>query len=256
MTQFRPCIDLHRGLVKQIVGSSLDKTDAPKTNFISDNDAAWFAQRYREDGLLGGHVIMLGPGNEQAAESALAVWPGKLQVGGGITVANALKWIERGAEKVIVTSYLFTDKQLDIDKVEAMAEEVGQDHLVIDLSCRRTEKGFFVATDRWQTITDTPIDARTLETLATFCAEYLVHAADVEGKCRGIDEDLVRLLGQYSPIPCTYAGGAKSIDDLSLVEELSLGRVDLTFGSALDLFGGSLVRYSDCVNWNRNHLRR
>jgi phosphoribosylformimino-5-aminoimidazole carboxamide ribotide isomerase len=256
MTQFRPCIDLHRGLVKQIVGGSLDNTDAPTTNFISDNDAAWFAQRYREDGLLGGHVIMLGSGNEQSAESALAVWPGKLQIGGGITIANGLKWIERGAEKVIVTSYLFTDKQLDLEKVKAMASEVGRDHLVIDLSCRRTAQGFFVATDRWQTITDTQIDARTLETLARYCSEYLVHAADVEGKCRGIDENLVRLLGQYSPIPCTYAGGANSIDDLSLVEELSLGRVDLTFGSALDLFGGSLVRYSDCVNWNRNHLRR
>jgi phosphoribosylformimino-5-aminoimidazole carboxamide ribotide isomerase len=199
---------------------------------------------------------MLGAGNEQAAESAVAVWPGGLQVGGGITVSNAAKWLELGAEKVIVTSYLFTNKCLDFGKVKAMADEVGKERLVIDLSCRRTERGFFVATDRWQTITDTPIDASTLEMLAGYCAEYLVHAADVEGKCRGIDEELVRLLGMFSPIPCTYAGGAKSLEDLTIVENLSHGRVDLTFGSALDLFGGSLVRYADCVSWNQDHVRK
>jgi phosphoribosylformimino-5-aminoimidazole carboxamide ribotide isomerase len=251
MTLFRPCIDLHGGLVKQIVGGSLDDSDSPTTNFVSDKDSAWFAQRYREDGLLGGHVIMLGPGNEQAAESALAAWPGGLQLGGGITAANAASWLERGADKVIVTSYLFTDKALDLDKVKAMAAAVGKARLVIDLSCRRTERGFFVATDRWQTITTTPINAETLGTLAEYCAEYLVHAADVEGKCQGIDQDLVRLLAQGSPIPCTYAGGARSIMDLAKVDALSEGRVDLTYGSALDIFGGNLVRYEDCVDWNR-----
>jgi phosphoribosylformimino-5-aminoimidazole carboxamide ribotide isomerase len=250
MTLFRPCIDLHHGLVKQIVGGSLDDNDAPTTNFVSEKDAAWFARRYRDDGLFGGHVIMLGPGNLEAAQSALAAWKGGLQIGGGITAENAANWIGAGADKVIVTSYLFTDKALDMGKVKAIAEAVGKDRLVIDLSCRRTERGFFVATDRWQTITNTPVDADTLDTLATHCAEFLVHAADVEGKCRGIDEDLVRILGKGSPIPCTYAGGARSIDDLALVETLSNGRVDLTYGSALDLFGGSLVRYEDCVRWN------
>ncbi|MGC4065259.1 MAG: phosphoribosylformimino-5-aminoimidazole carboxamide ribotide isomerase [Polyangiaceae bacterium] len=262
MTLFRPCIDLHHGLVKQIVGGSLDDNDAPTTNFVSEKDAAWFARRYRDDGLLGGHVIMLGPGNLEAAQSALAAWKGGLQIGGGITAENAVNWIDAGADKVIVTSYLFTDKVLDMGKVldrgkvldmgrvKAIAEAVGKERLVIDLSCRRTERGFFVATDRWQTITNTPVDADTLGTLAAHCAEFLVHAADVEGKCRGIDEDLVRILGKGSPIPCTYAGGARSLDDLALVETLSGGRVDLTFGSALDLFGGSLVRYDDCVRWN------
>lgn len=253
MTIFRPCIDLHRGLVKQIVGGSLDTNDAPTTNFVSDRDAAWFAARYRSDGLLGGHVIMLGPGNEQAAERALAAWPNGLQVGGGIDAANGPKWLERGADKVIVTSFLFSDRDLDMQKVKSMSRSVGREHLVIDLSCRLTSEGYFAATDRWQTVTKTPIDEGTLGKLADYCAEYLVHAADVEGKCRGIDSELVRILGESSPIPCTYAGGAKSIDDLALVNSLSQGRVDLTFGSALDLFGGSLVKYDDCVRWNRRH---
>jgi phosphoribosylformimino-5-aminoimidazole carboxamide ribotide isomerase len=254
MTLFRPCIDLHHGLVKQIVGGSLDTSDKPATNFVSDKDAAWFARRYCEDGLSGGHVIMLGSGNERAAQSALSSWPGGLQIGGGITAANGAEWLRRGAGKVIVTSYLFTNQALDVDKVKSMFDSVGKERLVIDLSCRRTKDGFFVATDRWQTITKTPIDDETLGSLAGYCSEYLVHAADVEGKCRGIDEDLVRLLGVCSPIPCTYAGGAKSVDDLSLVETLSGGRVDLTFGSALDIFGGALVQYDECVRWNRERV--
>ncbi|MGE5786534.1 MAG: phosphoribosylformimino-5-aminoimidazole carboxamide ribotide isomerase [Myxococcales bacterium] len=256
MTIFRPCIDLHRGLVKQIVGGTLDKNDAPTTNFVSDRDAAWFASRYRADGLIGGHLIMLGPGNEEAAERALAAWPGGLQIGGGINAANGSLWLKRGAEKVIVTSSLFTERGLDMQKVRSMSEAVGRERLVIDLSCRRNTDGYFAATDRWQTTTTTPIDANTLNELAEYCSEYLVHAADVEGKCRGIDSELVEILGQYSPIRCTYAGGAKSIDDLALVDALSRGRVDLTFGSALDLFGGTLVRYDDCVRWNREHFQQ
>ncbi len=254
MTIFRPCIDLHRGLVKQIVGGTLDAADRPAVNFISDKTPAWFAKMYEKDRLLGGHVIMLGPGNEDAAKSALSAWRGGLQLGGGITASNAASWVASGAEKVIVTSFLFTDKALDMEKVEAVSDAVGKDRLVIDLSCRRTPDGFFVATDRWQTITTTPVNADTLGELAAYCAEYLVHAADVEGKCLGIDTELVRILGEHSPIPVTYAGGARSLDDLRLIESLSDGRVDLTFGSALDIFGGTLVRYADCVEWNRRAL--
>jgi phosphoribosylformimino-5-aminoimidazole carboxamide ribotide isomerase len=252
MTIFRPCIDLHDGVVKQIVGSSLDNRDSQlKTNFVSGKDAAFYAGLYRNDKLTGGHVIMLGPGNEAAAESAVAAWPDGLHLGGGIRLENAKSWIEKGAQKVIVTSWLFTDKALDMDKVAAMAGEVGPDRLVIDLSCRRTENGWQVATDRWQTITRTRVDATLLQKLSGYCSEYLIHAADVEGKCQGIDLELVRLLGESCPIPCTYAGGARSIADLQTVADLSDGRVDLTFGSALDLFGGSLVQYADCVAWNR-----
>lgn len=254
MTLFRPCIDLHEGRVKQIVGGTLrDDGAPPRTNFVSDRDAAWYARRYREDGLSGGHVIRLGPGNDEAARAALAAWPGGLQIGGGIDDGNAIDWLEAGASAVIVTSWLFEGAELSLARVRALSERVGRDRLVIDLSCRRRGEGYRVATNRWQTVTDTPVDRDTLHRLAEHCAEFLVHAADVEGLAAGIDEDLVARLGRESPVPCTYAGGGRSIEDLARVEARSAGRVDLTFGSALDLFGGDGVRYTDCVAWNRAH---
>jgi len=250
MTIFRPCIDLHEGRVKQIVGGSLSDSGA-KENFVSNQPAEWYAQKYAEDGLSGGHVIQLGPGNEAAASAALAAYPGGLHLGGGVTPENAQRWLERGASHVIVTSYLFEDRQLSFDRVRAMRDCVGRERLVIDLSCRRTESGYVVATNRWQTLTSAQLGPELLEGLAQHCAEFLVHAADVEGLCHGIDEEVLRILGQHCPVPCTYAGGANALADLDRVAELSAGRVDLTFGSALDLFGGRLVRYSDCVDYNR-----
>lgn len=254
MTLFRPCIDLHGGRVKQIVGGTLSDTTAPVTNFVSEESPGAYASRYRSDALFGGHVIMLGPGNEAAATDALAAWPDGMHLGGGITPNNGPEWIDKGAEKVIVTSYLFQDNRLDMSRVKTMREAVGESRLVIDLSCRKTAEGYFVATNRWQTITETPVNEETLALMGENCSEFLVHAADVEGKCQGIEMGLVALLAAHSPIPCTYAGGAKSIDDLARIENLSNGRIDLTFGSALDIFGGTLVRYADCVTWN--HARR
>lgn len=257
MTEFRPCIDLHGGRVKQIVGSSLrDEGPEPTTHFVAREDAAWFARRYREDGLREGHVIMLGPGNDEAARRALAEWPGGLQLGGGITPDNAQRWLSAGAGKLIVTSWLVAAGRLDLERAASLSRLVGRERLVIDLSCRRHEGGWRVAADRWQTLTATEVSSESLEQLAAHCCEFLVHAADIEGKCRGIDEELVALLGEGSPIPCTYAGGARHIEDLSRVEALSGGRVHLTFGSALDLFGGTLVRYADCVAWNRRRKTR
>jgi phosphoribosylformimino-5-aminoimidazole carboxamide ribotide isomerase len=250
MTIFRPCIDLHEGRVKQIVGGSLSDAGAQE-NYVSPHSAQWFAEKYAEDSLSGGHVIQLGPGNEVAATEALAAFPGGLHLGGGVTPSNAELWLERGASHVIVTSYLFDGQHLSFERVRAMSECVGRDRLVIDLSCRRTQDGYFVATNRWQTVTSAQLGPTLLERLAQHCAEFLVHAADVEGLCRGIDEDVLRILGQHCPIPCTYAGGARALSDLDRVAELSDGRVDLTFGSALDLFGGQLVRYSDCLHYNR-----
>ena len=252
MTVFRPCIDLHEGQVKQIVGSSLrDAGPGPQTNFVAAHDAAWFARRYRDDDLPGGHVIRLGAGNDEAARSALAAWPGGLQLGGGIGLGNAGEWLAAGASHVIVTSWLFVDGELSMERVAELSEHVGRERLVIDLSCRRQGDGWCVATDRWQTLTRTRIAPALFERLARYCGEFLVHAADVEGRCQGIDAELVPVLASGSPIPCTYAGGARHVDDLERVAELSDGRVDLTFGSALDLFGGDLVAYADCVAWNR-----
>lgn len=254
MTLFRPCIDLHSGKVKQIVGGTLSDGGPPRTNFVSERPADYYAKLYRDDALEGGHVIMLGPGNEQAAEAALSAWPGGLQVGGGIGPHNAPDWLARGAGKVIVTSYLFEGDALSEARLEALAAVVPKQQLVIDLSCRRGADDWYVATQRWQVVTRTAVNQATLQRLAQYCSEFLIHAADVEGLCQGIDEALVRRLGAESPIPCTYAGGGRELSDLSRVAELSDGRVDLTFGSALDLFGGSGVRYQDCVQYNRRQL--
>jgi phosphoribosylformimino-5-aminoimidazole carboxamide ribotide isomerase len=253
MTRFRPCIDLHQGLVKQIVGGSLrDDGEGPTENFVSEKPPGWFAETFRADGLTGGHVIKLGPGNEAAAREALAAWPGGLQIGGGITAGNAREWLDAGAGQVIVTSALFdAGGAFRSDVLEDLVKTIGADKLVIDLSCRRTQDGWTVAMNRWQTLTELAVTHSTLDRLAPFCAEFLIHAADVEGLCRGIDADLVALLGSWGRIPVTYAGGAASMADVLLVESAGQGNVDVTVGSALDLFGGKGLAYKDLVEWNR-----
>jgi phosphoribosylformimino-5-aminoimidazole carboxamide ribotide isomerase len=253
MTRFRPCIDLHQGKVKQIVGGSLrDDGSNPLENFVSHHPACWFAQTFRDDQLTGGHVIQLGPGNDQPARDALAAWPGGLQLGGGITAANAAAWLDAGASHVIVTSALFdASGNFLADALDALVRSIGADKLVIDLSCRRTPSGWSVAMNRWQTLTNLPLTPATLDSLAPHCAEFLIHAADVEGLCRGIDADLVALLGSWGKIPVTYAGGAATMDDVLLVDSAGHGHIDVTVGSALDLFGGSGLAYHDLVAWNR-----
>ena len=249
--RFRPCIDLHNGVVKQIVGASLQDGADPQTNFATDQPAAWFADRYRRDGLHGGHVIMLGPGNEAAAAAAVAAFPGGLQVGGGINPQNAAAWLQRGAAGVIVTSYLFHDGKLRRDRLQAMVDAVGPSHLILDLSCRQIDGRYVAMTDRWQTATDLEINASTLADLAPSCCEFLIHATAVEGRQAGIDADLVALLGRIAPLPVTYAGGIRSMADVDQIRELGQDRLDFTVGSALDLFGGSGLRYADLValNW-------
>ena len=253
MTRFRPCIDLHDGKVKQIVGGTLRDDEAGlQTNFESDQSAGSFAELYRKDSLKGGHIIKLGPNNDEAAREALAAYPGGMHVGGGINLVNASQWLEAGASHVIVTSWLFDEVgHLLPERLDALVAEVGKEHIVIDLSCRVMDDAWVVAMNRWQKQTDLPITDQTLKAIAGSCSEFLIHAADVEGKCEGIDEKLVTFLGQHSPIPATYAGGVHSFEDLATVEKLSGGKVDLTIGSALDIFGGSNVRYEDCVKWNQ-----
>jgi phosphoribosylformimino-5-aminoimidazole carboxamide ribotide isomerase len=248
---FRPCIDLHEGKVKQIVGGTLEAGPGKlKTNFVSERSAAWYAELYKRDGLKGGHVVMLGPGNETAARAALEAYPGGLQVGGGINMENARPWLEAGASHVIVTSWIFQNKKLDRERLRTLVSAIGKDRLVLDLSCRRQNGQYRVVTDRFKTFTDLQLNEGTLEELAGSCAEFLVHAVDVEGLCSGIDKELVENLGRWAPIPTTYAGGANSLDDLALVTKLSDGSVDLTIGSALDIFGGRSIRYEDVVAYN------
>ncbi len=248
---FRPCIDLQNGRVVQIVGGTLTDDDTQTvTNHVSARSAADFAALYQADGLTGGHVIMLGPGSEDAARSALAAYPNGLQLGGGVTAENAAAWLGAGASHVIVTSYLFENGELSFDRLKAMTKAVGKEHLVIDVSCRRSADGeYHIATNRWQTVTETRLDAALFASLEPFCAELLVHAADVEGKCGGIDEDLVQRLGGWVSLPTTYAGGAQRLEDIVRVAQLSAGKIDLTIGSALDIFGGSLVKYEEAAKF-------
>jgi phosphoribosylformimino-5-aminoimidazole carboxamide ribotide isomerase len=253
---FRPCIDLRNGKVVQIVGVSLrDDGRTTEVNFETERSSADFARMYMEDGLKGGHVISLGPGNSNAAVSALKAYPGGLQAGGGINPDNASVYLDAGASHVIVTSYLFSDGIINNAHLDTIVKTVGKERLVIDLSCRKKGNEFYVVTDRWQNFTDVTINRSTLESLSGFCEEFLVHGVDVEGKRQGIQEDLVRMLGEYCPIPVTYAGGIKSISDMDLILKLGEGRVDATIGSSLDIFGGS-IPYREVVKWHNNNLKR
>jgi len=247
---FRPCIDLHEGRVKQIVGGSLGGSGL-RTNFVSDRSAAWFAELYKHAGLTGGHVVMLGPGNESEACAAIAAYPGGLQIGGGINAGNARNWLDGGASHVIVTSWVFRKGQVDWNRLGELVKTVGKKRLVLDLSCRRRGKKYFVVTDRWQKWTDVTLSPDTLQKLAGSCAEFLIHAVDKEGLRRGIDRELVKQLGQWTPLPTTYAGGANSMSDLEEVTLLGGGKIDLTIGSALDIFGGNSVLFADVVKFNR-----
>lgn len=239
--KFRPCIDLHQGKVKQIVGGTLtDTLENLVENFVSRYDATYYANLFKRDGLVGGHVIMLGPGNETEALKALAAYPQGLQVGGGINVDNAEFYLEHGASHVIVTSYVFRDGVIDYQNLETLVKAIGRERLVLDLSCRAKDGTYYVVTDRWQKFTDFAITEANLADLAEYCAEFLIHAADVEGKRQGIEEDLVAKLGQWVTIPTTYAGGIKDLSDLDLIDRLGQGRLDFTVGSALDIFGGEL----------------
>lgn len=246
--RFRPCIDIHNGKVKQIVGGSLqDKGDQARENFVSQKDAAAIASFYKEEGLMGGHVIILNAkdslyyeASKRQALDALRAYPGGLQIGGGITPDNALEFLDAGASHVIVTSYVFRDGRVNYDNLKRLVDTVGKDHLVLDVSCRKRNGAYYVVTDRWQKFTDEKVDEALLDSLADYCDEFLVHAADVEGKQHGIETDVAKILGSWGKIPVTYAGGIHSYGDIDLIRRIGLGKLDFTIGSALDLFGGPL----------------
>ncbi|KAL4571591.1 hypothetical protein LXL04_018354 [Taraxacum kok-saghyz] len=255
--KFRPCIDIHKGKVKQIVGSTLsdlkESGSTLVTNFESDKSAAEYANLYKEDGLEGGHVIMLGadPLSNQSAIEALHAYPGVggLQVGGGINSGNALSYIKEGASHVIITSYVFNNGEMDLERLKGLVNLIGKERLVLDLSCRKKDGRYAIVTDRWQKFSDVYLDESTLKFLSDYADEFLVHGVDVEGKKLGIDEELVTLLGRHSPIPVTYAGGVTVMEDLERIKKAGMGRVDVTVGSALDIFGGELA-YNDVVAWH------
>ena len=259
--KFRPCIDLHNGQVKQIVGATLtdSEEETPAENFATDKPASEYAEMYKADGLRGGHVIMLGPGNVFPAREALVAYRGGLQVGGGVNADNAKSWLDAGASHVIVTSYVFRQGKIDMERLTGLVEKIGREKLVLDLSCRRRPEDpdgpYYVVTDRWQKYTDVEVNEATLSELGGYCDEFLVHGVENEGKRCGILEDLVVLLGKYSPVSVTYAGGVNDLSDLDRVNELGCGKVDLTIGSALDIFGGT-ISYEDVVAWQNKEDKK
>lgn len=246
--RFRPCIDIHNGQVKQIIGGSLkDKEDQAQINFASEDSAEYYANLYRKDGLMGGHIILLNPVTSEyyeqtktQAQAALKAYPYGLQIGGGITAENAGEYLAAGASHVIVTSYVFKDGKINWDRLEMLVAAVGIEHVVLDLSCRKMEEEYCIVTDRWQKYTDVMLNAETLNQLAGYCDEFLIHGVDVEGKCSGVEKTLVRMLGEWNQLPVTYAGGIGSLEDLEEFRADSNGNLDFTIGSALDLFGGSI----------------
>lgn len=250
--RFRPCIDLREGRVVQIVGGSLlqDKGNKPVTNFETDVAASAFAQMYREDSLTGGHVISLGPGNQEQALSALKAFPGGMQYGGGVTNENARSYLDAGASHVIVTSYIFQDGDINFERLSQLKNIVGKERLVIDLSCRKRGADYWVVMNHWQTFTRVKIEYEAVNRLAEYCQEFLVHGVDVEGQQTGVEYQLVEKLADIVSIPVTYAGGARQLTDLANVQIKGQGKIDLTIGSALDIFGGDL-KYRDVVAWQR-----
>ena len=246
--RFRPCIDIHNGKIKQIVGSSLkDQGNQAVDNFVSEQDGAFYANFYRKDGLQGGHIILLNPAGSEYYEAtkqqallALRAYPGGLQIGGGIHDRNAAEFLEAGASHVIVTSFVFRDGKISYENLERMKQAVGREHLVLDLRCRKKDGQYYIVTDRWQKFTDVAVTSEVFDTLSTYCAEFLIHAVDVEGKASGIEEELVRMLADWDGIPITYAGGIGTFADLEKLKELGKGKLDVTIGSALSLFGGQM----------------
>lgn len=261
--EFRPCIDIHDGKVKQIVGGSLteaERASIVKENFVAEMDAAFYAKLYKSRGIRGGHVILLnGVGTEgyektkEQALLALSAYPGGLQAGGGITAENAGEYLEAGASHVVVTSYVFRQGNIDYERLERLKNAVGKEHLVLDLSCRKKEQGYVVVTDRWQNETREYVTKELMDKLADFCDEFLIHAVDVEGKAGGIEKELVRKLGAWGKIPVTYAGGVHNFEDLRFLKELGKNRVNVTIGSALDLFGGNM-KFEEVIEYIRSPL--
>ena len=246
--KFRPCIDIHNGKVKQIIGGSLlDQGDQAEENFVSAHDAGFYGKLYKKNQLSGGHVILLNAkdspyyeADRMEAVKALEAFPGGLQAGGGITDENAAYFIHKGASHVIVTSFVFSDGEIRYDRLERLRDAVGREHLVLDLSCRKKEGDYYVVTDRWQKFTKEKMSGSLLKQLEVYCDEFLIHGVDVEGKSQGIDHELVKILAQYQGNPLTYAGGVRSFEDLELLKKYGKSRIDVTIGSALDLFGGPM----------------
>ena len=253
--RFRPCIDIHNGSVKQIVGGSLSDNNSAKENFISEKNADFYADLYKKDKLTGGHIILLNPVSSEYYEAdvkqaliALKTYPQGMQIGGGITDQNAEFFLENGASHVIVTSFVFKNGVIDYNNLKSLIKCIGKENLVLDLSCRKKGNDYYIVTDRWQKFTDIKLNKSIIDELSNYCDEFLVHAVDVEGKSAGIDEQILKILSECEGVPITYAGGVSNMSDLEKLKKLGNNKIDVTIGSALDLFGGEM-QYKKVVEY-------
>lgn len=261
--EFRPCIDIHNGKVKQIVGSSLkDRGNQAVENFVSEQDGAFYADFYKKDGIKGGHIILLNAPESEYYEAtkeqallALRAYPGGMQIGGGMNDTNAQFFLDAGASHVIVTSFVFSNGHINYENLEKIFRAVGREHLVLDLSCRKKRDGYYIVTDRWQKFTEEKITEELLDELSEYADEFLIHAVDVEGKASGIEEHLVKMLGNWGKIPLTYAGGVGSFEHLRQLREWGKNRLNVTVGSALDLFGGPM-HYDDVLAFTKEECAK
>lgn len=246
--KFRPCIDIHNGKVKQLVGGSLkDEGNQAQENFVSGKSAAEFANLYKEDELTGGHIIILNSVDSEyfdetkrQAIEALKAYPGGMQIGGGVNDQNAAQWIETGASHVIVTSFVFKDGKINYENLKKLVDVVGKEHIVLDLSCRKKQGEYYIVTDRWQKFTEEKVSIELLNELSKYCDEFLIHGVDVEGTGSGMEKELIEILSDFDKLKITYAGGIASLENIEKFKELCHGKIDYTIGSALDLFGGHL----------------
>lgn len=252
--RFKPCIDIHDGQVKQIVGGDLTD-DKSHDNFVSKKSAAYYAELYKEKKLPGGHIILLNPKGTKEYEldkiqalEALKTYPGGMQIGGGIDEENAEEFVSAGASHVIMTSRLFDGKIFDWNRLKKISEKIGREHIVVDISCRKHGEEYVVVKDRWKTFTDMTVNENNIKRLTEFTDELLIHAVDVEGLRLGIDKELIAFLGNCADmIKITYAGGINNLSDIETIGELGGEKIDFTVGSALDLFGGNL-KFNEIAN--------
>lgn len=260
--RFRPCIDIHNGQVKQIVGGSLkDRDDQAQENFVSAQDGGYYADLYRRHGIFGGHIILLNAASspyyeatKAQAKLALSHFPGGLQIGGGITDTNAAEYLDAGASHVIVTSFVFQNGQIYRENLDKLVRAVGKEHVVLDVSCRKKDGRYYIVTDRWQKFTDVELTEEVFYDLKQYCDEFLIHAVDVEGKVNGIEEELAEMMGQLEGLTMTYAGGISSMEDLERLKKLGQGKLDFTVGSALDIFGGNM-KFEDVIAFQSEFVR-
>ncbi len=249
---FRPCIDVFKGKVVQLIGTSLfggeEKTIVK--HFESEYSPAYYAELFKQDNLKGGHILSLGSGNNDVVIEALKAFNGGMKYGGSVTPENAHVYLDAGATHVIVNSYVFDNGEINLPNLKSLVKSIGKDKLVLDMSCRKKNGDYYIVTNLWEKFTNVILDQKSLQDISKYCDEIIVHGVDSEGRKQGLESDLVRILAQHTPIKTVYAGGISSIADLTMIKALGNEKIDPCIGTALSIYGGNLSYY-EVLEWNK-----